>query len=137
MTIKERPKASELFSKGKTGGLVFGKPCSFDEAFPMIEDLTVKVTQTGQGTYGDDVIRLTKANFGEFVDCHNPLCYGGGFRVGQVIRQMVEEKKTEHKKRGCCSGWESSPGGRRRYRTCINRFYVEVRIKYKSTPSGP
>lgn len=137
MTIKDRPKASELLKKGKIGFLVSGEPRSFEEQFPTIENIAVKSTQTGQGTYGDDVSYMTKENLGDFLDCHNPLCYGGGFLISKVISEMVKENKTEYTRRGSCRGWESSPGGLKRRKKCINRFDVEVRIKYRPTAFGP
>jgi len=68
---------------------------------------------------------------GEFVDCSNSLCYNGGIRVGSMRREAVDERKTEFDGKAMCQGYEGSPSGRRRYRTCINHFEVRGKITYK------
>ncbi len=67
---------------------------------------------------------------GEYIDCRNSLCYDGGVSVGQMLRDMVEEKKTEAEFSSLCRGYEGSPKGRRKYRNCSNFFEVKIRIEY-------
>ena len=67
----------------------------FKEAFPQIQDITVRVEESGKGVYEDfNILLYTIDNPpGEYIDCSNPLCYGGGFSIGQILRQMVRDKK--------------------------------------------
>ena len=43
---RSRPKASDIF---RQTNFDFGKKASFEEAYPEIDDIQVKVTETGQG----------------------------------------------------------------------------------------
>lgn len=74
----------------------------------------------------------TKANPpGEFVDCSNSVCHGGGVSIGEILRSMIDQGKTEeHVSRGC-RGYEGSPKGRRKYRSCMHSFDVKVALKYR------
>lgn len=103
------------------------------EVYPQIKDISVEVEEFGRGvdswskhrTYGKDDFP------GEFVDCSNPACYGGGFQLGSPLAQMVRERQTEHEESKMCRGNEGSPKGRRIYRKCLNTFKYKIKIKYK------
>ena len=69
---------------------------TFAKAFPEIEQCIVEVQETGHGVSGwiqDDVGRYT--NPGEYINCSNPVCYSGGIKLGQPIRDMVRARETE------------------------------------------
>jgi hypothetical protein len=130
VSSRRRPKASEIFQGGP---YVFSKPgISFEEAFPSVEDVTVELTETGEGRWSGSARKLGKAALGEFIDCHNPLCFNGGFSVGQILREMISKNKIELETTRLCQGYEGSPGGRRIYRPCVNHFDIKVRLKYKN-----
>ena len=124
-----RDKASDVFGKSE---LVFSKKGAFGEAFPQIKDLTIEVRQTGKFRFGREQTRVyTKEHFpGEFVDCGNPLCYGGGFSVWNLLREMVGDRVVEKEATARCQGHEGSPKGRRKYRDCLNFFTVRAQITY-------
>lgn len=130
MSYDRRKKASDLFLESEP---VIGKKVSFEEAFPEIGELNVKVTEIGRGTdYKEHTINYSKADFpGQFIDCSNPLCYGGGFSIGRIIRNMVDNRETELETTEHCKGYEGSPKGRRKYRECTDIFKVKVNIDYK------
>jgi len=125
-----RQKASDVF---RETNFVFAKKSSFDEAFPEIEELTVEVEASGQGIKDwNQKSVYHKENFpGEYIDCHNPLCYNGGFSIGSILRGMVSKKQTKLKTFEVCRGYEGSPKGRIKYRDCVNSFEIKVTIKYK------
>ncbi len=125
-----RQKASDVFRDTE---FVFGKKASFDEAFPTIEDLTVEVEEFGQGiTKGNRQRVYRKQNFpGEYIDCDNPLCYNGGFSIGEILREMVANTQMELDTSKLCQGNEGSPKGRRIHKKCMNAFHIKVSIKYK------
>jgi hypothetical protein len=77
----------------------------------------------GPATYNE-------TNVGEYVDCENRLCYNGGVSIGQKLRDMVRGQETEAEFSAICKGYEGSPQGRRKYRTCLNRFEVKIRVEY-------
>ena len=126
-----RQKASDVFRESE---FVFvSKTDSFDKAFPEIEDVKVEVTESGEGTTQLNRERIyRKQTFpGEYINCHNPMCYNGGFSIGEIIRDMIKNKQAELATYKMCQGYEGSPKGRRRYRSCVNSFDTKVTIKYK------
>ena len=128
--MTKRQKASDVFQETN---FAFSQKVSFDEAFPEIEDLTVEVEKFGEGVQKwnrKSVYR--KQNFpGEYIDCNNSLCYNGGFSIGSILREMVKNKQLELETSELCIGYEGSPKGIKKYRSCLNCFKVKVTIKYK------
>lgn len=135
MGRNDRKKASDVF---REANYVFAKKAPFREAFPEIESVVVRYRGDGRGVTrfrGDDGWRVLRAeDIGEFVNCSNSLCYNGGFSVGRILRSMVYAKETERTDTAGCQGYEGSPKGRRRYRSCFNHFDVEVKITYREQP---
>lgn len=126
-----RQKASDVFRESE---FVFvSKTDSFDKAFPEIEDVKVEVTESGEGLtqFNRERIYSKRTLRGEYIDCHNPMCYNGGFGIGEIIRDMIRNKQAELVTYKTCQGYEGSPKGRRRYRSCVNSFNIKVIIKYK------
>jgi len=124
-----RKKASEVHAEAT---YVFSQKVSFAEAFPEIDDVTVEVERDGQRqTY-------QKRYLGEYIDCDKPLCYRGGFSIGEVLREMVRERSTERQGGALCRGNEGSPKGRRVYRKCVMYFRYKVSVTYGNldTDSG-
>lgn len=127
---KIRQKASDVF---KDSSYVFSsKTSSFDKAFPEIDSIKVEVEQSGDGvSEWNRKSTYNKEHFpGEYIDCKNPLCYNGGFSIGEIIRNMIMNKKTSLKDSKLCQGSEGSAKGRRIYRKCLNFFKVDVNLKY-------
>jgi len=133
MAPKGRPKASDIFRETDYD---FSKKVSFDEAYPTIKNVKAEVLQSGQGV----VLRGHPSFYdnydlknwpGEFVDCSNPVCYGGGFSIGSILRDMVKKNQAQIKTTKGCRGYEGSPKGRRRYRSCGNRFKIKIYVEYK------
>jgi hypothetical protein len=127
-------KASDVFAQAE---YVFSKKVPFREAFPQIEDMQIEVNEKGAGVDSwlpedDGPRRYTMSNLpGEYINCSNPLCYNGGFSVGDLIREMIREQKSTLKASRVCQGYEGSPKGRRKYRKCVNSFTVTIRVVYK------
>jgi hypothetical protein len=127
MDRNRRDKASDLFKYS-----VFGTKVPFREAFPEIADIVVEINETGEGLHGGVSKRkLGPDSIGEFVNCSNPICYGGGFNLVDIIREMVSKKETEREDSRLCRGNEGSPKGRRIYRKCFNMFEIKINIKYR------
>lgn len=130
MSYRPRQKASDVF---REANFVFGKKVSFAEAFPQIDNLVIEVEERGHDiwkggnkkTYGIDYLP------GEYINCSNPLCYNGGFSIGEILRDMVNNKKTEMETSEICQGYEGSPKGRRIYRRCHNLFRIKVSMSFK------
>lgn len=134
MTKKGHKKASDVF---READYVFGK-ASFKKAFPQIKSAKVTVEETGNlglGLYSPPsrVNRYDETNLGEFIDCSNPLCHNGGFSICQILRDIVQEKKTHSETLESCQGFEGSPKFRKSQRSCLNHFKVTVDVEYSPT----
>lgn len=132
-----RKKAQDIFAESE---LIFAsKTSSFDKACPEIENISVEVEEKGKGsdyrTLGRDNVRRMqygKNTFpGEYINCSNYLCYGGGVHIGQIVRSMVWEKNTQYDKSLRCRGYEGSPKGRKKYGPCFTRFRVRITLSLK------
>lgn len=129
MGQKDRMKASDVFRETE---YAFGEKVPFEKAFPEIKDLKVEVEESTsrvaqpfkQSWHG-------KENLGKYIDCSNEFCYNGGFSIGEILREMVRNKKSDMKTERICQGYEGSPKGRRRYRSCMHFFRIKVHIEYK------
>lgn len=125
----DRQKASDVFNQID---FFLAKKTSFEKAFPQIEKIKVEVIESGEGINDWNEKRTYSNNdMGEYINCHNRRCYNGGFCMGQIIRQMTYEKKTELETTELCQGYEGSPKGRKKYGMCTNFFEIKVVIKYK------
>ena len=130
--VKQRKKASDIH---RETDYVFSRKVSFKDAFPTIKSARVRTEESGyspSGRYFDKprVRVYDENNLGEYIDCSNRLCYGGGFSIGQILREMVDEKQTHLETTKFCKGYEGSPKGKRRYRSCVNNWKVTVDIEY-------
>lgn len=135
MSREDRMKASDVFRKTES---LFSTKVSFDEAFPGIEDVSVEVEEYGRGvTLEFNRLIYKKGEIGEYINCRNPLCYNGGFSIGEILREMVRNKQVDSVTSKLCQGYEGSPKGRKRYKPCMNGFKVKVHIKYKESGQKP
>jgi hypothetical protein len=131
-SMTERKKAQDLFNETN---LIFTEKCSFEEAFPTIEDIKIEVIRKkGVSIYdkGDTSV-YTKVNPpGEFINCDDPYCYKGGFCIGSIIRDMVRNNATENEIPFIkCQGYIGSPKGKKKYKDCFQNFKVKISISYK------
>jgi len=101
----------------------------FKELNPTVEELTVKVLEEGKGvaqnpgwqTLGS-VTRL---------DCHNPLCQGGGVDLHHTLREMVATRREELENVKMCGGVEGG-GPSIAPRHCLNRFAFRISLVYRA-----
>jgi hypothetical protein len=133
---KRTLKAQDVFEKTH---FVFGKKVPFKEAFPAIVSLSVEGEETGDGLLDEarhfsyDIENLP----GEYINCSNPSCYNGGFRIGATIREMMETGVAAKEESRICQGREGSPKGRKIGRHCMNHFKVAVSIGVKEQGMTP
>jgi len=123
-----REKASDVFRRSN---LLFAQKVPFAEAFPEIEALKVEVNVSEAGSGGSNR-RYSEDTLGEYVDCHNPLCFNGGLSLGAILRDMVRGRETSRDGSDLCQGYEGSPKGRRKYRECLWFFRWKVEVQYRS-----
>ena len=127
----ERTKASDIF---RETNYVFSKKVPFLEAFPEIDDFRIEVSESPDMIWGGQARARTytkESPPGEFVDCTNSLCYSGGVSIGEILREMISKRKADLEVSKGCRGYEGSPKGRRKYRSCMHSFGIKVTLKYK------
>ena len=135
--VKDRMKATQIFNESS---FPFGKKVSFEQAFPEIEDIDIVVVETeGGGIVDFDCVEYSpkrwrsthKMGVGEYIDCHNSMCYSGGFSIGRIIKQMINDREEEKTGIAFCKRTEGSQKGKKRNRSCINDFRYKISIKFK------
>ncbi len=129
-SINRHMKASDVFAKTD---FFLGKTSDFSKAFPTIEHANIVVVEKGEGAYGREH-HYSEGTVGEYINCHNPCCYNGGVRIGEILRMMEAERRTEGEYEESCQGYEGSPKGRKNYGPCDNMFHIKATLSYKSRP---
>jgi hypothetical protein len=128
----DRPKASDLW---RAKYPLFGGKSTFEEAFPDIADFRFEVRTVSRGSEFTDQRQVfdMSSKPGEYFDCRNPLCYGGGFSIGEVLSGMyyASPRQAHYKGDKFCRGYEGSKGGRKRYGGCMSHWKVVVDVTYK------
>lgn len=131
--MKKVKKAQDVFNETS---FMFSKKGTFNEAFPEIKNISVDVSESGEGIrreFGESRhSHYSINNLGEYINCSNPDCYNGGFHVADTIRQMIYKNETDIEGTESCQGYEGSPNGRRKYGNCYNRFSYKIHIEYNS-----
>ena len=126
--MTKRQKASDVFQESK---LFLGEKVRFSRAFPEIESLNVAVTEKSCG-FEVKTRHYSGESAGEYLDCSNRRCYGGGFQLGFILGEMNRNEESEKQFHFLCDGYEGSPKGRIRYGPCDHSFDVKVSVRYKS-----
>ena len=128
MPDNKRQKASDVF---RETDFFLAKKSGFDQAFPQVATLSGTVEEDGDGVSERLRVQHLGKDTGEYFDCSNPLCYNGGFSLGDILRSMIASRDTHKEDTRFCQGYEGSPKGRRRYRDCMNSFRIKVDIEYR------
>ena len=129
--MKDREKLTEVFAKTEP---MFAKKVGFSEALPTIAKGRVEIKEyrsLANDKPLNTVLRTDPRRIGEYYDCSNIVCYQGGVQIGDLLRQMVDEKSKSLREMKSCIGYEGSPKGRHRYRSCAHRFEVSIELEYK------
>jgi hypothetical protein len=105
---------------------------TFSEAYPTVNKLRVEVYES-EGLSGEKLnATMSETSFSHSVNCSNPVCYGGGVEVGNIIHEMVRKKLMEHEETKDCRGYEGSPKGKKKYRSCLQTFRIKAHLEYRS-----
>lgn len=116
----------------KKRGLVFGQQFdSFQEAFPEIDKISIRVQESGVGVrQQSNTIHYTENNItGNRIRCSNDACRNGGEDIISVIENMVRNKLTDIEDNIHCLGTEVV--GKNQRRRCLNYFAIKVNITFK------
>ena len=96
-----------------------------------IVELEVRVKEIDDLFWGgNSKIRVfSRENVPEHIDCSNPICHGGRILIGEVIRDTLKANKEQMIVNKKCPGYEGSPKGRKRYKSCIHAFEITVHVR--------
>lgn len=119
-------KASDIFNETN---YVFGSKGDFKDGFPEIQEMSIHVTELESLIWmKEQATHYLTVDYpgGEYIDCTNPSCDGGGFSMGNILREAVNGKEEEIEKSITCKGAETSE------RRCMHAFKVSGSIKYRA-----
>jgi len=98
---------------------------TFKEAFPTIKNIRVEVVQSDSFSWNPSEPRIySRSNFVDYIECRE-RCQDGGFRVGELVKEMEKRREVDREITAYCQGRE-----KRTQRRCKNQFSVEIHIEY-------
>jgi hypothetical protein len=111
---------------------LFGQSIPFAQAFPMLAGLetTVWIRPHGRTEENPQEQHFGLRNPpGEHIHCPKKGCTNGGWRIGDVMRDMIARRETHQIVEGKCNGrqWVVGP----KYRDCATHFTAEIVLAYK------
>ncbi|RKR08589.1 hypothetical protein C8C83_0172 [Flavobacterium sp. 90] len=111
----------------QNGKLIFGHYDTFENVFPQVREIKVTVTETGRNISSSHPSIYNFRNFREVINCSNLACISGGLKIGNIVREMIENKEiflevNDYK----CEGHEKQIN-----KICWNFFSYKVEISYK------
>ncbi|GEM_PF-3147937 len=110
--------------KKSRSGPVFGRPVNFEDKFPMIRELEIKLHHSWPKK--DEFYGTLTGLPGREIACSNEQC-SGRFYIWPVIDEVIEGKEIYRKGGMLCPGVEKSMGGRK----CANVLNYEIHALYK------
>jgi len=130
MAEKRKKSVQKIVDEGNLPLLKHRK--TFAEVFPEIENVKIEVEEKGSGiTAANRTRTFSKNEFGEQINCQNSWCQKGGFSIEEILKDMRDNRQTEHSLVKTCIGKETGRGGGRIYRPCSHIFNIRVQIKYQ------
>lgn len=112
---------------------LFGQAVPFTQAFPILAVLKATIWVR---PFGSTEQNLRERHFrlnnppGEHVTCSKTGCTNGGWRIGDIIRDMITKRETHRHVEGNCNGKQWVVGAK--YRDCVTHFTAEIDLAYKS-----
>jgi hypothetical protein len=106
---------------------------ALDGTLDLIEKLDIRVIEKGRSASLYEIRMIHKDAVRERIDCSNPLCEGGGFTLGEVLRDMVRNRQADFIGTNFCTGQEKPhPEVPEPLRSCRNRFEVEATLRFRN-----
>ena len=65
----------------------------------------------------------------EFIACGRSGCTGRGWRIADVLREMVAARESHREAGGICDGRERM--SRSNYRSCLTHFEADIALTFK------
>ena len=103
---------------------------ALDRTLDALSGLSIEVVEKGRRAWPTPYRLRHKDTIREFVVCHNPLCQGGGFSLGDVIRELVHSRQEDFIGTNFCIGQEEIVGGTQ---SCRTRFEITAHLRFRNT----
>ena len=103
---------------------------ALDGTLDVVERLRISVQEKGRNAEPFELRIIHKDAIREHVPCHNPLCFDGGFSLGDLLREMVRSRQEELIGTSFCTGREGDPDEAGPHPSCSTRFEVEATLLY-------
>ncbi|WP_286355037.1 hypothetical protein [Geothrix oryzae] len=130
MSRETREKLSDIINK--TEYVFAQKASSFDQAYPSISKLRIDIIEKDFGHAEPISHRVyTETSFRHAVNCSASICYGGGVELGWILHDMVAGRVTDWSDTKRCEGYEGSPKGKKKYRSCLHMFEIKIHVDFK------
>lgn len=93
--------------------------------------VSIKVTHHGDMVNSKQEEQIyTGPPLPETIQCPNPRCQQGGYRIETIISEIARMKTTLDKKNFPCNGHEGTPKGRKQGAPCENSIDIEITATY-------
>jgi len=93
--------------------------------------IQISVQEKGRNAEPFELRISHKESMREYVDCHNPDCFNGGFSLGDILRDMIAGRQEEFIGTSFCTGQEGDPEEAGPHPSCGTRFAVEATVRYR------
>lgn len=106
---------------------------NFDDAFPGIKNICIQYCEEGMLGIRYATVEHSindKRMILEYIKCSNALCSRGGFHVGEVIRNMIKNKKKTYSGSLACIGSVVYSKKPRHEKPCYNTCKLSITIQY-------
>jgi len=102
-----------------------------DGTMDPLDGIQVQIEEKGKRASPYLMLWHQKEMIREMIPCSNALCFDGGFSLGDLLRELVNNQQHNFIGTNFCRGREGDPerGGPRP--SCETRFLVEVKLSFR------
>lgn len=110
--------------------LFAGSAKAFDELYPHVRSLNLKLSATPMGFGESETWTFSKASIPARMPCLNPSCSGEGIDLSWLVASHIHARKSHDKGSQLCKGREHYSGGSR---SCYYTFRYSIDAEYEGT----
>ena len=104
---------------------------ALDGTLETLDKIRISVREKGQNAEPFELRIIHKDSVREHVDCNNPLCFNGGFSLGDVLRDMVKGRQEDFIGTSFCTGQKGVPEEEGPHPSCSTRYEIEASLRYR------
>ncbi len=102
-----------------------------DGTLDRVDQLRVAIQEKGRSADPME-LRITRVDaVRERIRCHNPLCEGGGFSLGDLLRDLIAGRQTDFIGTSFCTGREQLHPEVEEFRSCRTRYDVHAQLSFR------